>query len=132
MDRRKRTRYTLVLSALLLSLSSVCFYAAVLSPLLHDLFFSSRPSARQLARYNYALGWGIGFIVLILVFSAITLILTGSEMVIRRVRQTLLICPHCAALDGGATGRFRRSPVKGTGWEEVACSTCRHTWYVQP
>ena len=132
MDRRKRTRYTLLFAALLLGLSSFCLYTAVFSPLLHDLFLSGRPTAPQLARYNYALGWSIGFVVLILVFSALTVILTSSEMALRRIRQTPLICPHCTTLDGGAMGRFRRSPVKGTDWTEVQCSACRHTWYVQP
>ncbi len=132
MDRRKRARYTLWLAALLLGLSSGCLYAAAFSPLLRDLFLSSQPNARQLARYNYGLGWGISFIVLIGVFSAITLILSGSAMAVRRLRQRPLTCPHCATVDGGATGLFRRSPVTGTGWHEVACSACHHTWYVQP
>ena len=132
MDRPKRTRYTLLLAALLLGLSSFCLYAAVFSPLLHNLFLSGQPTVPQLVRYNYALGWSIGFIVLILVFSALTVILTSSEMALRRLRQTPLICPHCATLDGGATGLFRRSPVTGTGWIEIACCACRHTWYVQP
>ena len=132
MDRRKRDRYTLGLSALLLGMSSGCLYAAAFSPLLRDLFLSSQPNARQLARYNYALGWGISFLVLIGVFSAITLILTSSTMVIRRRRQRPLTCRHCTALDGGATGLFRRTLVKGTGWTEVQCSACQHTWYVQP
>ncbi len=131
MDRRKLARYTLWLAALLLGLSSVCLYTAAFSPLLRDLFLSSQPNARQLARYNYGLGWGISFIVLIGVFSAITLILTSSEMILRQVRHRPLTCPHCAAVDGGVTGQFRRTLVKGTGWHEVECSACHHTWYVQ-
>ncbi|HEX6606868.1 MAG TPA: hypothetical protein VF276_08140, partial [Chloroflexia bacterium] len=61
--------------------------------------------------------------------SLVFLLMHGGDRLIHRLRRRPAVCPRCAATEAGSSLRFRRTPVEGTGWEEITCPQCGHAWY---
>lgn len=137
--RRKRTRRAprpvtnrqkIAALVLLLVLGALCLFATVVTDLAAGVFFGSHPDPDDLAYYRYLTAWNTAFVVVLMIFGALLLVMfLIQEWGDQRRRRQPVACPRCGAVEQPDMRRFTREVVEGTGWENITCPLCNHSWY---
>lgn len=112
-----------------LLLGGLCVYATIFSSLMQGSQVGSGPIDPATTNFKIVLGWGVAFVIGIMVLAFIFLLVNSVDALVRRVRYKQAICPRCGLAEVRRYLRFTHVPVEGTYWENITCPQCGNIWY---